>query len=187
MYEGSNKQRMREEKFMTVLFMRWIVSIFVWWDVAILLAVFGRRYIYFIKIFNLFKVEGTITGTDSCQIRGETYNISIIDYQIYDMKYKTYISKSRGDKIGDKVLIATNGDISVRYQIAWRDIVEGIVSIVILSAIFGWIIYKWGSWIDNITIYTALGISTVYFLLWPFIYSYSYKDLKNEFGYLYRY
>ncbi len=172
---------------MTVLFMRWIVSIFVWWDVAILLAVFGRRYIYFIKIFNLFKVEGTITGTDSCQIRGETYNISIIDYQIYDMKYKTYISKSRGDKIGDKVLIATNGDISVRYQIAWRDIVEGIVSIVILSAIFGWIIYKWGSWIDNITIYTALGISTVYFLLWPFIYSYSYKDLKNEFGYLYRY
>lgn len=103
---------------MTVLFMRWIVSIFVWWDVAILLAVFGRRYIYFIKIFNLFKVEGTITGTDSCQIRGETYNISIIDYQIYDMKYKTYISKSRGDKIGDKVLIATNGDISVRYQIA---------------------------------------------------------------------
>lgn len=187
MYEGSNKQRMREEKFMTVLFMRWIVSIFVWWDVAILLAVFGRRYIYFIKIFNLFKVEGTITGTDSCQIRGETYNISIIDYQIYDMKYKTYISKSRGDKIGDKVLIATNGDISVRYQIAWRDIVEGIVSIVILSAIFGWIIYRWGSWIDNITIYTALGISTVYFLLWPFIYSYSYKDLKNEFGYLYRY
>lgn len=172
---------------MTVLFMRWIVSIFVWWDVAILLAVFGRRYIYFIKIFNLFKVEGTITGTDSCQIRGETYNISIIDYQIYDMKYKTYISKSRGDKIGDKVLIATNGDISVRYQIAWRDIVEGIVSIVILSAIFGWIIYRWGSWIDNITIYTALGISTVYFLLWPFIYSYSYKDLKNEFGYLYRY
>ena len=140
-----------------------------------------------INIFNLFKVEGTITGTDSCQIRGETYNISIIDYQIYDMKYKTYISKSRGDKIGDKVLIATNGDISVRYQIAWRDIVEGIVSIVILSAIFGWIIYKWGSWIDNITIYTALGISTVYFLLWPFIYSYSYKDLKNEFGYLYRY
>lgn len=103
---------------MTVLCMRWIVSIFVWWDVAILLAVFGRRYIYFIKIFNLFKVEGTITGTDSCQIRGETYNISIIDYQIYDMKYKTYISKSRGDKIGDKVLIATNGDISVRYQIA---------------------------------------------------------------------
>lgn len=172
---------------MTVLFMRWIVSIFVWWDVAILLAVFGRRYIYFIKIFNLFKVEGTITGTDSCQIRGETYNISIIDYQIYDMKYKTYISKSRGDKIGDKVLIATNGDISVRYQIAWRDIVEGIVSIVILSAIFGWIIYKWGSWIDNITIYTALGISTVYFLLWPFIYSYTYKDLKKEFGYLYRY
>lgn len=172
---------------MTVLCMRWIVSIFVWWDVAILLAVFGRRYIYFIKIFNLFKVEGTITGTDSCQIRGETYNISIIDYQIYDMKYKTYISKSRGDKIGDKVLIATNGDISVRYQIAWRDIVEGIVSIVILSAIFGWIIYRWGSWIDNITIYTALGISTVYFLLWPFIYSYSYKDLKNEFGYLYRY
>lgn len=172
---------------MTVLFMRWIVSIFVWWDVAILLAVFGRRYIYFIKIFNLFKVEGTITGTDSCQIRGETYNISIIDYQIYDMKYKTYISKSRGDKIGDKVLIATNGDISVRYQIAWRDIVEGIVSIVILSAIFGWIIYRWGSWIDNITIYIALGISTVYFLLWPFIYSYSYKDLKNEFGYLYRY
>lgn len=172
---------------MTVLFMRWIVSVFVWWDVAILLAVFGRRYIYFIKIFNLFKVEGTITGTDSCQIRGETYNISIIDYQIYDMKYKTYISKSRGDKIGDKVLIATNGDISVRYQIAWRDIVEGIVSIVILSAIFGWIIYRWGSWIDNITIYTALGISTVYFLLWPFIYSYSYKDLKNEFGYLYRY
>lgn len=139
------------------------------------------------KNFNLFKVEGTITGTDSCQIRGETYNISIIDYQIYDMKYKTYISKSRGDKIGDKVLIATNGDISVRYQIAWRDIVEGIVSIVILSAIFGWIIYRWGSWIDNITIYTALGISTVYFLLWPFIYSYSYKDLKNEFGYLYRY
>lgn len=172
---------------MTVLCMRWIVSVFVWWDVAILLAVFGRRYIYFIKIFNLFKVEGTITGTDSCQIRGETYNISIIDYQIYDMKYKTYISKSRGDKIGDKVLIATNGDISVRYQIAWRDIVEGIVSIVILSAIFGWIIYRWGSWIDNITIYTALGISTVYFLLWPFIYSYSYKDLKNEFGYLYRY
>lgn len=172
---------------MTVLFMRWIVSIFVWWDVAILLAVFGRRYIYFIKIFNLFKVEGTITGIDSCQIRGATCSISIIDYQIYDMKYKTYISKSRGDKIGDKVLIATNGDISVRYQIAWRDIVEGIVSIVILSAIFGWIIYKWGSWIDNITIYTALGISTVYFLLWPFIYSYSYKDLKNEFGYLYRY
>ena len=172
---------------MTVLFMRWIVSIFVWWDVAILLAVFGKRYIYYIKIFNLFKVEGTITGIDSCQIRGATCSISIIDYQIYDMKYKTYISKSRGDKIGHKVLIATNGDISVRYQIAWRDIVEGIVSIVILSAIFGWIIYKWGSWIDNITIYTALGISTVYFLLWPFIYSYSYKDLKNEFGYLYRY
>lgn len=129
---------------MTVLCMRWIVSIFVWWDVAILLAVFGKRYIYFIKIFNLFKVEGTITGIDSCQIRGATCSISIIDYQIYDMKYKTYIKKSRGDKIGHKVLIATNGDISVRYQIAWRDIVEGIVSIVILSAIFGWIIYRWG-------------------------------------------
>lgn len=129
---------------MTVLFMRWIVSVFVWWDVAILLAVFGKRYIYYIKIFKLFKVEGTITGTDSYQIRGDTCSISIIDYQIYDMKYKTYIKKSRGDKIGHKVLIATNGDISVRYQIAWRDIVEGIVSIVILSAIFGWIIYRWG-------------------------------------------
>ncbi len=172
---------------MTVLFMRWIVSIFVWWDVAILLAVFGKRYIYIIKIFKLFKVEGTITGTDSYQIRGDTCSISIIDYQIYDMKYKTYIEKSRGDKIGDKVLIATNGDISVRYQIDWRDIVGGIVSIVILSAIFGWIIYRWGALIDKITIYIALGISAVYFLLWPFIYSYAYKDLKKEFGYLYRY
>lgn len=172
---------------MTVLCMRWIVSVFVWWDVAILLAVFGKRYIYYIKIFNLFKVEGTITGIDSCQIRGATCSISIIDYQIYDMKYKTYIKKSRGDKIGHKVLIATNGDISVRYQIAWRDIVEGIVSIVILSAIFGWIIYRWVALIDKITIYTALGISAVYFLLWPFRYNYAYKDLKKEFGYLYRY
>ena len=172
-----------------IIIIKFAVSLFVWIFVACILHYYENQYICKMRFLNLYKVEGEITGLDSESVYRSTCNISIITYQLYDMKYKTYVRSANKDRIGDKIWIMTNGDVSARVQpCRLKDANLGVLVYSIVMLFFlGWLIVEFWEMIDVTSILIAVGVSVLWLIVYPFIFIMDYHDIKKHFGYLYRY
>ena len=168
--------------------MRILITLFCWVLLEMYLYIRGERYICRLKFLGLYKVEGEITGFDEMAYTRSPCRISIITYQIYDMKYKTYVIRSCKDKIGDKICIMTNSDISIRSKTYIKDIHLGVVICFIgMLTFIGWMIVECGGVIDIVGVLTAVGSTIAWLFVYPYMYIFCYHYIKRHFGYLYRY
>lgn len=106
------------------VFISIVIACFTFCIVALVYNAFDDQLICMNKFLHTYKVEGEVTGLDSVKIYHQYCDITIISYSLYDMKYKTFVRSSKKDKIGDKIWIATNGDIAARVKPYWRKDME---------------------------------------------------------------
>ena len=171
-----------------MLIMRIIIIVFCWVLLGVFLYIGGNQYICKLKFLGLYKVEGEITGFDEVPYMRSPCKISIITYQIYDMKYKTFIIRSCKDRMGDKVYIMTNSDISIRTKTYMKDISLGVLVYCIgMLAFLGWMMFEWSEVIDIIGVLIAMGSTILWLIVYPYMYIFNYHSIKKHFGYLYRY
>lgn len=161
---------------------------FIWCLTAPFLDLFSDKVVRYSPFFKLFLVEGEVTSFDEVHTGREHYFLTIITYTKYDMTYKTFVYRSLKDKVGDKISIYTDGDISVRDKIYlgkgfFEKLLYDLIGMLVLGSVL----------ISNLQevkwIYVGIGFLTVLLLLliYPILYNGNCSRIKNKLGYLYRY
>lgn len=165
------------------------LAFFVWIIVTCFLYYFENQFICKLRFLKLYKVKGEITGLDSVSVYHSVCYISIITYQLYDMKYKTYVRSGNKDKVGDKIWIMSNGDISARVKpCKLKDTSYiALVCTIVIVFLLGQLFIEYCEMIDGGSILIAIGISVLWLIVYPLIFIGDYHDIKKQCGYLYKY
>lgn len=135
-------------------------------------------------LWKKYCTEAEILWFDECALFRRKCNIAVVKYTKYDISQKIIVRRGVKDKIGDKLIIVTNGSIAVRSKIYWKKDLEipkmilWLIVIVILGKIIFDNIYRY----DIRHIVLAFAIIIMFLLIYPLFYEADMNDIKRALG-----
>lgn len=150
------------------------VCIYVFEDVIIQKNFMWKKYF----------VEGEILWFDECALFRRTSNIAVIQYTKNNMLQKVVVRRGIKDKIGDRIRIATNGNIAVRVKPYWKKdlkVCELALNIIVIVLLGRYIIVNYNK-CNMRCILLAFCVTVFAILIYPLLYELDTNNIKRDLG-----
>lgn len=127
--------------------------------------------------------DSTIIYFDECYRHESRTDITVVEYDMYDVKKTTFVMRGVKDNIGDKLSIITDGKIAVRKKVYKKYELESTAMVeMICVTISIWYLIKNCLSIDFITVLLFLLTSIGTILLHCIVYRLNWNKVKQLIG-----